>query len=191
MKNLRVLGRSISVIAGICLVVSVGVLSAGPNQAAAAPGTSPSIVQRSTCLVGVWHVTDYISYMEAIFPKNELQFQGVTGLQGIKYERNGDAVDVANHFTIHAVDTQTHLAWATELTGATYAVWRTPSKGVVRYSHIDGEYTETITVGDHSSSHPSTGLISAGSQHFTCTKTTLRIFPHPSLPPIVLTRHTS
>jgi hypothetical protein len=126
--------------------------------------------------------------MKAIFPRTEMRFQGVSGVQGIRFLKNGGSLDAANHFTIHAIDTQTHLTWTTELNGYAGADWSTPKTGVVEFSGVDASYTETITVGSQSSSHPSIGLISTGRHRVTCGKKTLRFFPHPSLPPIVLTR---
>lgn len=189
MKRTRHLSRS--VLTALMLVGASADLLDGSASAYARSASYSSSSSRTAhhdaCLYGPWTVTNYTDFFASLFG-NHFTLKDVTGTQGIRFSKNGESIVVANHFTINMVANDTHLPWQVTLTGASNATWRTPTKGTVKFSNIEGNYEETISIGGKTGSATPSGAFGNGTQHYVCGTTTLRMYPSPSHPPIVFHR---
>lgn len=184
----------VSVIA-VSLSVVVSAVGPGPHLAVHAAVPMPYTVaglvdaksnSRDACLVGTWDVSDYESFMNSM--SKNLSVQSVSGTQAIKYRKNGNALTVANHFTISEIAKDTHLPWTVEVTGQAFAHWSTPRKGIVKYSGVDGDFTETLSIAGKRSTFSAGSMFGNPSERYACGKYYLDIWPSPSRPPVILKR---
>jgi hypothetical protein len=178
----------------LAAVLLVGAIVGWPDGSESAHASSvshwlgaPQTKRHDPCLYGPWIVTNYTNFFSSLFGKH-FTMQGVTGTQGIRFSKNGEAIVVANHFTITMVANDTHLPWKVSLTGASNATWRTPTRGTVKFSHIEGDYEETISIGGKTGTATPSGAFGSGTQHYVCGKSTLRMYPSPGHPAIVFHR---
>lgn len=150
-------------------------------------GASGAMKHHDSCLYGAWKVTNYTDFLSSLYGSH-FTVKGVSGTQGIRFSKNGESIVVANHFTISLIANDTHLLWEVSLTGAGNATWQTPSRGTVKFSNIEGDYKETISIGGKTGTATPSGAFGNGMQRYICGKTTLRMFPSPSHPAVVYRR---
>lgn len=174
----------------LAVLLAVGGIRAHVVGADTPAGQSLHAVHKGLdpCLVGIWYVADYESYWASIFGK-ELKHITQTGMEGIRYKANGDAIVAANHFKITGVMKSTGVPMGIELIGQGSARWRIPNKNQIAYSNVDMNFKEVLTVGTGSSTIPlpDSNLIStARPLRYACGKHFLEVWQLPGHPPIIL-----
>lgn len=183
------------IITAVTLSFVLSAVGAGPRQpthaAVQVQQTDARFVDakvkpHDACLVGTWNVSDYESFMNSV--SKNLSVQSVSGTEAIRYKKNGDALTVANHFTISEIAKDTHLPWTVEVTGQAFAHWSTPRKGTVKYTGVDGDFTETLSIAGKSSTFSVGSMFGNPSERYACGTTYLDIWTSPSHPPIILKR---